>query len=374
LKILLITDETRLSSIDVRRLSYFADPSDIEVRYGFESGMEFIQNYAIRDQMHIDFILVSRQKRQTFWDDFYFENSRIDEFAIWLRGLKENYSCENFRVSSIPLILDDEETLHRSQFISGFKSNDYDLITNLKYIRDDLISQIIGQPINRWLNQLGDELDRADLDTKFDFASSLVPKKDSFDTDILSQSFFSRYRRLNYAWIGDNIKKLYVDIDEFKKLLDKSDKYKNLRNEKEDYHTFLRKYTGLFLGDQYVSTIYENHFYYSMSKKYVEPDFLNIQYPHSSYLPQVFEIKLPNQRISNSTGHEASGYFKKSANQVGSKYVNYFTNLRENSGQINKGLNKSNFNTSPVGCISKIHGHHAAILNSVWTSLITSPH
>jgi hypothetical protein len=337
-RVLIITNDTRLSSIDVGRFRDFGDPDDIEIKHGFNAGMEFIQNYVLRDQKHIDLIIVSRQKKTNPWD-FEYEDNHIDDFAIWLRDLSENYSSDNFQISSIPLILDDEETLHRSLFIASFKNKFYDLITNLKSIRDDRILYILGKPINSWLNKLGDELDRVDLDTQFDFAKSLVPKKDSFDTKILSNNFFLRLQKLDYAWIGDNIKRLYVDADMFKKLLDKSDKDKKLRNEKEDYHSFLLRYQGLFLGDQYSKTIYENHFYYRMSQKYVEPDFVNLPYSHSFYSPQIFEIKLPNQRLVNLNG-QISRYFKNSTGQVGTKYMNYFLNKNGNREQIIKGLNQ----------------------------------
>lgn len=331
-----MTNDIRQNTYDFGMLKDFAGPKDIEVKYTFESGMEYILNSVVEKQKHLDFIVVSRSNGRNIWE-FGNDDSNIHEFAIWLRNLNLTYSADNFQVSSIPLVLDDKETYHRSLFVASFKNKYYDLITNLSAVNEHIASKIIALPLNGWLNTLADELDRADLDTGFNFNKSLIPKKDTFDTKILSSGFFQRAQGLNYVWVGDNIDKLYVDADLFKKMLDRSCRNRAKRNEKE-FHHYLLSNKGILIGEEFYDTIYEHHFYYQMSRRYVEPDFINLTYSHSHYLPQVFEVKLPNQSLVDLKTGAITSYLRKSLDQVGEKYTSYFSDLEHNLAQIKGGL------------------------------------
>jgi hypothetical protein len=343
MKILIVTTNTTIDYFDKLQFQHFADPSEIEISYGFEAGKDFIRNNLIVNQKHLDFIIITNQekKKDVVWKSS-FDESDINEFAYWIRNLSQTYSSDNFQIRSIPIILDDHNTYHKSLFINSYKQSYYDLILDFKYVNQDKLVYFLSKPINHWLNKLGDELDKFDLDTQFNFQTSLVGQKDSFDVKILSTGFFRRQQELNYIWIGNNIKKLYIDSDTYKELLKKSAKLKNLRNEKE-YHNYFLKNKGLLLGDEYFKTIYENHFYYPSSFKYVEPDFVNLSHSYSFNLPQIFEVKLPNQKILNFRGN-LSRYWKKSFEQVCNKYFKYFNDLI-NKFQIENGLGQlpSNF-------------------------------
>ncbi|HLF35512.1 MAG TPA: hypothetical protein VI583_14805, partial [Cyclobacteriaceae bacterium] len=255
MRILIVTINSSKLNFNPAILKDFADKEEIDIRDGLESGKEFIINYLVNQKKHVDFIIISRESSSYFYEwNQNDEEANIDTFAIWLRKLNECYSSDNFQIKSIPLILNDCETYHKSISILSFQNLYYDLILDINSIHPDYILYHLGRPINNWINKLGDELDNLDLDTSFNFEKSIIKKKDSHDLKILSKNFIDRCQKLNYVWIGDNINKLYINVDKLKEMFKISILNPNLRNEKE-YHRFFLSNKGILLRDQYYETI-----------------------------------------------------------------------------------------------------------------------
>lgn len=333
MQILIVTERLISKDMDLTPFRDLAEPSEIEV-CNVENAKIFITKL-IEQKKHLDFIIISKLPKNEFHFFNYNKKDEEIEFCKWIRDSKETYSSDNFQLSAIPIILDDGETLFRSSSVS-FKNVLFDFILDLNELSKEKYFDILGCPINKWLHKLGTELDRVGLDCNFIFEKSIVPSKDSFDTEILSQGFFRRQQKLDYLWIGDNIKQLYVDIDRYSLLLKQSARKQGLRNEKE-YHRFMLNNKGLFLTEHYKSTVYEHHFYYNSSMKYVEPDFINLAWNHSLRRNEIFEQKLPNQRLFSPKTNGISRYFKNSLNQINIKYRNYYTDT-SNETQIRMGL------------------------------------
>lgn len=153
--------------------------------------------------------------------------------------------------------------------------------------------------------------------------------------DILSENYVQFPRSLDYLWFGKNLNKIDISLNELDDLLKRTERNKNLRIEKE-FHKYFLKNSGIIKIDKYSVSNYEKQLYYRNSKRYIEPDFINI--PHNYYLglSEVFEIKNPNQNIFKKDQTLYSNTVK-AIKQVNKKYYGYL-NDRDNKEEVKRKL------------------------------------
>jgi hypothetical protein len=151
---------------------------------------------------------------------------------------------------------------------------------------------------------------------------------------ILTQRLIEDRKCLNFIWLGNKLDSIDLSANNFYKLIEKGNSNQTAASEKE-IHAFLKKSGTLLLGEYKYDFFYEKHFYLNKSRKYVEPDFINIPFTYTMDLPEIMEIKLPNHRLARIDGSKLLKSTQKSISQVIDKYYNYFSSP-VNISEINK--------------------------------------
>lgn len=314
MKVIIVSEEL-IQTEDVQGLySSISEPQEILI-FEPKTASERLINEVFSPQRHIDLIVCQDPKEKD-------EKKLMKEFASWIRNSGFEYSNNNFKVSEIPIVLDSPMEFQDSHSsIRGAFHYPYNALFSRENRR---FEQGLQAVIRSWQNELESELDRLDLDWRFDFARSVLTKFNHPSLKILSDSFLTRRKPLNYLWVNDNYQNLAVDMLTFEKMLKTSSRNSRLRNEKE-YHDFFLNNKKILLGQDFLQTHYEQHFYYPNSRKYVEPDFLNEAHEHSLRKSEIFEVKLPNRPIRYARREKLSRYARFSINQVGRKYIPFFS-------------------------------------------------
>jgi len=109
--------------------------------------------------------------------------------------------------------------------------------------------------------------------------------------------------------------------------LKKADRIPTLRNEKE-IHQYLLANERLLLGEFYSKTFYEKQFYIPGTQRYVENDFTNMAHGFYDQAPEIFEVKLPSQRLVRLDKKLFYRNTEKAIEQVTLKYAGYFSDPR----------------------------------------------
>lgn len=305
---------------------YIEHPDDIIVMTSFIDAKEFVQNILIRDQKHIDFIIID------FSNDTFYTGSV--EFAQWIRSSSQEYSDSNFKVKSLPLFIMNNRLLLDRLFYEHI-NNQIDKLFDGLVPKPDLNKKIglynnpLAKGLDRWLDGLQSDFDNLDLG-----GSSDIPNMDmrifsarDYKLKILSPVFFKKKTPMDYIWAGNKLNIIEATADSLVKLLKTYKQNPSLRNEKQ-IHVFLKTYNHLLKGEDYYDFIYEQHFYHNQSKSYEEVDLINLAKQYSVKKHELFEVKLPNQRFLYKDGSKVLKIAQKYINQVGVKYYNFFSASR----------------------------------------------
>ncbi|MDQ2718359.1 MAG: DUF4263 domain-containing protein [Bacteroidota bacterium] len=326
MKIMLLTDKIIDRSTDLLYLQKLANlKDDILIETETSRAKETIFNSLIEFQKHIDIIIVDLKSK---------EDEIIEELAIWIRNKECEYSFKNFQLKSITIILYKELELWRK-----YRNNLFDhvIFNNTTKEQKEIY---IGKSYDDWLNKLATDLDNLNLNINLSFATFDIKWMLSHrfhKLTILSANFVQFPRNLDYLWFGNNINKLDISINELDDLLRLTMRNKNLRIEKR-FHQYFLNNSGIIKIDKYSLIKYEKHLYYSNSRKYIEPDFINIPYNYYLGLPEVFEVKNPNQNIHRNDGNPFSNTLK-AIKQVNRKYYDYLSDPN-NKQEIMKRLDE----------------------------------
>jgi hypothetical protein len=334
MKILYLTNKIIAKHDDLQYLTHFADLDDIELIDGNESAEKYIAENQVNHQAHLDFIIV---------DFIDVEDDVRDKFVMRLRANPFTYSSQNFMISSIPVILIKDWDFMRDGYTSAF----YNKIIYRSH-SDQVKIQFIGEAINGWLQEIGNDLSHLNLDLDLKFDRSKIDwllNHRGYKLQVLSHEFLRNQSKLQYIWFGDNLKTFDISMNSFYDLLKKSESHPHIRNEKE-IHQCLLKNKRLLLGEFYNDTHYEKQYYLPNSMKYVEPDFTNMPFIHFRQHPEIFEVKLPSQKFVR---RDKKAFYRdttRAMEQVSVKYFNYFTNPengREIEDKIKYSSNKFNY-------------------------------
>lgn len=337
MRFLILSDRDIDKDTELNQFFALAEPDEIEVIQGESAAKEWIDKHLFVRQKHLDLILILRSDKsphEYFLED---ENIHTDSFIDWIRDSKEEYSDSNFNFKSIPVVLFDSELHDRSITSSSFRNKKYDLIFPYRsfWSYNEYFIPKLGRPIYEWIAKIGDELDNIDLDLSFNFGISRVAKIDTLGYDILSESFLRRQQSLNYLWTNTNIELIERTVDMWGKLIKESVANPRRRNEK-DIHKLILANDLVLRGENFRKTIYEHQFYYQNSRRYVEPDFVNLPHNYSFSRPEIFEVKLINRSIFSKQIGRVGRYSRKSIAQVGVKYKDYFSDWEANETQLTK--------------------------------------
>ncbi len=333
MKVLYVTNRILNKDLDLRYLSAFADLEDVFFVDSNDNADKYITENLISNQGHLDFIIV----------DFINVNNDVrDKLVIQLRSSPFTYSRQNFCLCSIPVILFKDWEFIREDYLSPF----YDKIV-FRTHTEEIKVQYIGNVITTWMQEIGDDLSHLNLDLDLKFDSRKVNwllDHRGYKLRVLSHDFLRNQRKLDYIWFGSNLKTFDVSINTFYDLLQKSEWSPGYRNEKE-IHQCLIQNKRVLLGEFNNQTYYEKHFYLPNCMKYVEPDFTNMPFTHYVQNPEIFEVKLPNQKFVRKDKTIFYRNTTRAINQVALKYSGYFSNPA-NEAEIEQriGYNKTQFN------------------------------
>lgn len=335
MKVLYVTNTGVSKNLDHGYLSRFAEKEDILYIESVDEARNYILYHLVGLQEHIDFIMVDLKG---------VDEEVIGDFAYWIILQETEYSQNNFRLSSIPLIL-----VRSRDYEMGLDESISSLYTKIfNEGHDDTVKQeIIGTAISQWMQKIGDDLAYFNMDLKLQFDSPKLKWLLSHRTHklkVLTETFFRRMKKLPYIWFGENLKTFDISLNTLYDLLKKAERFSSLRNEKE-IHRYLLSNLRVLLGEFYELTRYEMQYYLPNSRQYVEPDFTNMAYSFYHQNPEIFEVKLPSQKLVRKDKKIFYRNTTRALNQVTLKYAGYFSdplNIQEISRRI--GYDGNHFN------------------------------
>lgn len=347
MKILLISEETLLppSYFKIFEGDYIESRHDVTIKYSVQHAKEFLTDTIIEKQKHLDFIIADYTTSKF--------HKEVDQLTNWLRNTKENYSIRNFKLSAIPFFLMNNDLLINEAYSNSCFTNISNKQTYHNVIvekpsdfsRIGISNNKLASGLDSWLDDLKSDLDDLDIDSEGKYQLDLkIFEKRSYKLRVLSNEFHRNSKRLDYIWVGNSTNIVEDTGDEILKMLKQYERNPSLRNEK-DVHDLLRSNEHLLKGEDYYHSLYEKHFYYNQSRRYVESDFINFKHDYSLAKNEIFEVKLPNERFITKTKiprilKQAQRYF----NQVGKKYNNYFS-FEINQEEITKRLKDEGIDT-----------------------------
>ena len=318
MKALYISSEPFVKDLDLGYLTHFADREDIILMQTFEEAKRYILRHLGELQQHLDFIIVDMPKE---------ENETLVSFALWIFSQGLEYSRNNFWLGSIPLLL--THTFNEDNYLDESLRVHYTKVI-YTHFSDDIKQKVIGTAISQWMQDIGSDLDHFNLDLRLQFDKKrinwlLVHRGDKLK--VLTETFFRKMEMMPYLWFGANLKSLDASLNGFYDLLKKADRIPTLRNEKE-IHQYLLANERLLLGEFYSKTFYEKQFYIPGTQRYVENDFTNMAHGFYDQAPEIFEVKLPSQRLVRLDKKLFYRNTEKAIEQVTLKYAGYFSDPR----------------------------------------------
>jgi hypothetical protein len=315
MKALYISSEPLVKDLDLGYLTHFADKGDIIVMQTFEEAKRYILRHLCELQQHLDFIIVDMPGE---------ENEVLVSFALWIFTQGLEYSRNNFWLGSIPLIL--THTFNEDKYLDESLRVHYTKVI-YTHFSDEIKQKVIGTAISQWMQDIGSDLDHFNLDLRLRFDKKrmnwLLAHR-GYNLKVLTETFFRKMEMMPYLWFGSNLKALDASLNGFYDLLRKADRLPTLRNEKE-IHQYLIGNKRLLLGEFYSMTYYEKQFYIPGTRRYVENDFTNMAHGFYDQAPEIFEVKLPSQRLIRSDKKIFYRNTVKAIEQVTVKYAGYFS-------------------------------------------------
>ena len=319
-RILLVIDQ-RKDDEYYKMYSKYALREDI-VSVTYQDIKSKIEIMLLQNQEHIDVIVFDVDEKI----DFDIE----DNILSYIRTkVNHTYSNKNFRLSYIPIVFLYKEYMVKRNGEISLSKFPYHIQYNTGII--GLYETGLAKSIDNWLSTLSDDLDKLDLNTEFNFekTNETLNEERINDCKVLSREFFQSKRHLDYNWLGNKLNLLEEGSDKLYKILKNCEVNPKLRNEKE-IHQVLEVYKGFLLEEKYKRSVYEQHLYYTYSRKYVEVDFINISHSYYNLPIELFEVKLPNHCFVSRKGILYNNT-KKYIDQIGKRYKDYFDNENHHS-------------------------------------------
>lgn len=293
--------------------SFFCmDVADLYMFNTITSFKEFISK-TIKDKGHIDLVIT----------DWNFGNQNAREILNYIRESSYHYSDNNFVLRSIPVVLIEDVNQQSKTISEGFDATISDFPANklkAKYVVKDVVK--------RWRYLLASDLELIGLDPKTlkEYPNQRKQFLSYYKLKVISRDFVdNKSKKLSYIWTGMRTD-IMSDLNQL--FYDKITRARNpnLKVSEKSFHDFFREYPTFLKRDKYSLEdklmLYEKHFYKNGTKRYDEPDFVNVPLIHSLIPPEIFEIKRVDQKIINSRTNQFIYNAKKSFQQV-ERYKRY---------------------------------------------------
>lgn len=299
----------------------YCEPEDLILETNLFRAKEYITNTIIDKQKHLDLIISD-------WD---FGGYNPHHILGWLRESSEIYSNKNFQARAMPFLLIEDSNQQSSYISKGFDGVIRDFPnSNIQ------ISYTIKSAIRAWRYALADDLDLIGLDpaTLKHYPQHRASFLSYHKLQVLSRYFVdSKSTMLNYVWSTADLDKLNNSNQQFVEKIGWANRTSDRYIEKE-FHKFFLLNPTFIKGENFHSNLeemlYEKHLYKNNSRRYDEPDFINKPLVHSLRAPEIFEVKLQNQRFLRYGKTNFLSKAKKSFEQV-KRYRNYFNSTDPNN-------------------------------------------
>lgn len=285
MRILFLGDNREDEDIYRNFLGSIAEKDSIYFVYSCSEVVDFINNKTVRLQQELDLIILNCQKDPLIEQDF---GSFIN------KDQERTYSNRNFNLTRIPILLIIDKTKDKAFYTKYGFSNvllDPGVDNFHKYQKETI------HAIKTWRKKVVDEMDN--LGIKFnsgyiDYSYYFESKVNSrMDTEILSESFKSFPRKLNYYWLEINKQQIENAIDEYITLLKRTHR-KNKKQEELLYHSFFNENLHFLERDNFSNTWHEPKLELPNNRGY-NPDYtLKPNFNYQTDL-SLIEVKLPNE-------------------------------------------------------------------------------
>ncbi|WP_416438911.1 hypothetical protein [Phnomibacter sp. MR] len=335
-----LTDDPLVSKDDCLRwfTKFVSKPDEIILQNDVNTCKSFIEDHLanIQKQKHIDFII----------SDWEIKNEKSEKIISWLRNSTDIYSSKNFNLNKIPVILIEDST--KTFDSDNFDATITDFPTNINQF-----NQTIVKTIKKWRELIAEDLETLGLDpSKINsFLHQVNNSKSYYRLKVLSKEFaFNKSNKTSYIWTNIGVNDIERANESFYNAFQKS---KTGEIKEKGIHDVFLQFPSLVKGENFSfiqglkkSLLYEVHLYKGNSKSYNEVDFLNRPNAHSLLNPEIFEIKLYQQRIFHKHKDAFLAKTRKAFKQV-ERYNKYLTSEeKQNRSNVIKhfGANYQNFN------------------------------
>jgi hypothetical protein len=263
--------------------SPFCEPQDLYIKDDFELAIDFLQNEIIKPQKHLDFIIT----------DWVIGKTNAKNVLNWIKNSTFNYSSNNFKLRSLPVLLIEDAEMQSDLINEGFDSIVQDFPTDHLKLKESIQSSI-----KSWRYQLANDLQVVGLNPQ---TLKLYPNDRKafisyYKLKILSREFVeSKSKKLNYVWGNNNIYSLNNINQQFFDHIKKA-KYNPSKYMEKETHAFLKSNETLLLGENFSNSLYEPRL--KKERNLIDiPDFINKPHVYSLRHPEVFEVKRITQRL-----------------------------------------------------------------------------
>ncbi len=275
------------------------EPNELIFCFSYDETKSFLEKYLEKQKKHIDLIITNYSANLS--DDIL----KSSELSFLKNNMFTSFSNDNFRISSIPMILYSNNETGIMRFNTGYNAI---MKKNTFGSHDHFINEC-EKCIGKWRESVFIDLDNLGLkglnllnfvqtrDFKYYYEKNISKNASNYfsnRTTTLSLEFITYPTQLKYDWVilnsSDIVKALSKYIDTYKNHV----KYDKYNNERTILHRFFNENKLILLRDVYSDLAYEKNLYDINARTSEECDFiLKTDYP--DFLKTTFlEIKKEN--------------------------------------------------------------------------------
>ncbi len=228
--------------------------------HSFEECKSFFERQLEKGQIDLDLIITNNN------NDGY-NPFKASALVLLKNSINAPFSNNNFRISSIPIIL--YSTADDKSDIKGLGFNA--IVKNTKDYEHPYFITIVEEQIRKWREKLFIDLDNIGLSaSRYPYFKNEPEKQNYFKlyghnyertfftaTSILSKEFIANPIYLNYDWLNVKQNDIESAITEYRKMYRFHVKYDRKNNERTIIHDFLKKNRIILMRDVYSNYLYE---------------------------------------------------------------------------------------------------------------------
>lgn len=318
--ILVCNEDIKVETIQKIELNGLACNKNILYFSDIERAKEFIVQDVIDQpgtKKHIDLVVV---------DDVTDGSKYEKNLCEWIRSHDGFYSDNNFRISSIPVIL------YKKEGSLGYGNTIYDdVVPFAEYITDNRLITASKKVVKNWREKILADLDVLSIrleDLNSDYGSNKLPYSNysiikNYDlfytrTSVFSTQFIKKPKRLNYEWLEKGfLIKILQSHEEYNKIITGQKKYYGKTYERKVLQEFYNNNPHFLKRDIYENQQYSKYYHISSTSAFHIPDYV-LTSPFPEYIAtSISEIKRDDKLLEyNPKRHEPfTRYFKNSLMQ-----------------------------------------------------------